>query len=182
MSQKPALLLDVDGVINAYPQQFDPRPPYTVHDDINGYKITSHPSWGPWLRELVAPEGPFELVWATTWEDLALEWIAPIYDLPTDGEVVHGFSDAGWRYRGPTHKLPAMIDWWEANPDRPSVWLDDCIYQDAEDYMNERDADVPTKFLRIHPDLGLTIDNVIRIWNYAHSYGWMLGQDGERIQ
>lgn len=179
---KPALLLDVDGVINAYPQQRNPRPPYVVHDNINGYKITAHPHWSNWLRELTAPEGPFELVWATTWEDLAPVHIAPLFDLPTEGvEVVQGFGALGYKYPGPTHKLPAMIRWWEANPDRPSVWIDDCIYQDAAAYMNERDKTVPTKFVQTYPDLGLTIDNVIEVWNFAHSYGWMLGQDGERL-
>lgn len=180
MTQKPALLLDVDGVINAYTQQFNPRPPYVVHDDINGYKITAHPSWSHWINELIAPEGPFDLVWATTWGVLAPIHIAPLFDLPTEGvEVITGFGTSF--YRGPTHKLPPMIDWWEANPDRPSVWIDDCIYQDAIDYMNERDADVPTKFVRTNPDLGLTVGDIVKVWNYAHSYGWMLGQDGERL-
>ncbi|MER5964795.1 hypothetical protein [Streptomyces sp. NPDC002057] len=75
----PLLFLDVDGPLipfgasgGAYPT-YPPAPPASVSPLL----ARLDPAQGPRLAAL-----PYELVWATTWEDDANAWIAPRLGLP----------------------------------------------------------------------------------------------------
>lgn len=88
---KPLLLLDVDGVLNPMGR---PAPDFrryrcTIGDDV--YTVHLNPRHGRRLLELALVTGS-ELVWATTWEHHANDWIAPRIGLPSLPVITLGSS------------------------------------------------------------------------------------------
>jgi hypothetical protein len=83
---RPALLVDVDGVLNALLRCNKPRATCPCHPgwrhvwarpfgDIS-YRLSLNPAHGPALLELAAATHA-ELVWATTWQEHANTWVGP---------------------------------------------------------------------------------------------------------
>jgi hypothetical protein len=112
---KPYLFIDVDGVLNTSPR------PGTVRYSALGYILNLDPHDGHRLLEFA---DRYELVWATTWKDLANVHIAPKVGLPELPWVE-------WSNRYPTvrtHPSNVMVKTFEvikyANG-RPFAWLDD---------------------------------------------------------
>lgn len=117
------MLLDVDGVVNAFPHTPTDSWDDFRQTDCAGFTITHSLDMGKRIKALDA-----DIV--TTWEqdDMANEWIAPLFgwdDLP----ILHAGDE--WYRRG----------WWKStvlqkfimeNP-RPFVWLDDDL-----DYSDQR--------------------------------------------
>jgi hypothetical protein len=102
----------------------------------------------------------FDLVWATTWEQDAVEILAPALSLPLDMPVIEFTSESSNR----TWKL---TDIEEFVGDRPFAWIDDDIGPDAELWAEMRNR--PTLFVHTDAALGMTQANVTLLEDFAES-------------
>ena len=157
-SQKPVLVVDVDGVISlfGFPPGVDELPgPFHSVDGI-GHCISEE--CGPRLERLAER---FELVWATGWEEKANEYLPfllklPFKDLPVlsfDGLAV--FGSAHW-------KLDA-IDEYAA--DRPAAWIDDNLDEECRAWAERREA--PTLLVQTESPLGMLDEHVEELLAWA---------------
>jgi hypothetical protein len=126
MTTKPLMLLDVDGVLNAFDGTRNIPAGYqkTV---CNGYTIKWRPEVAARLRDLHDSEA-VEIRWLTTWADEANAWISPALDLPiltVAGQVPFREKNGWW-------KLVVVRDLAVAEPTTPIVWVDDDIKGDRD--------------------------------------------------
>lgn len=146
---RPVVALDVDGVLNfdnapdlhtlTVPAADQPKSPFVRGGRGEPVTITVRidPSIGPWITEL---RKHAEVVWATTWQDMANKYLAPLLGIeplpvgisieanpPRFGHVKDGNS-AGW-------KAMALTDTFAG---RPLAWIDDQAWA----YLPERTEDV----------------------------------------
>ncbi|MFI8769655.1 hypothetical protein ACIGN6_32750 [Streptomyces sp. NPDC053792] len=115
---RPLLFLDVDGPLipfgaesGGYPT-YPPAPPPAVSPLL----ARLDPAQGPRLAAL-----PYDLVWATTWEEDANTWVAPRLGLP-DLPLLPWTDEP--EEPGVHWKTPALVAWAAG---RPFVWVDDEI-------------------------------------------------------
>ncbi|MGW1248950.1 hypothetical protein [Streptomyces sp. NPDC002535] len=116
----PLLFLDVDGPLipfgasgREYPTYAPPPPP-----SVSPLLARLDPAQGPRLAAL-----PYELVWATTWEDDANAWVAPRLGLPVL-PLVRWPEDGPEPAPGVHWKVPGLVAWAGG---RPFAWVDDEI-------------------------------------------------------
>ena len=131
---RPILLLDVDGVLNAVRPDL---PEGWQRGRFNGYVLSWDPTVVARLRAM-HESSRVELHWLTTWTEMADRLLAEPLQLPR-GLRTHsrdalptGYSDdrrglSGW------WKLAAAQAVAEAEPDRRIVWIDDDLAEQAED-------------------------------------------------
>ncbi|MCG5220137.1 HAD domain-containing protein [Streptosporangium soli] len=133
MVERPLLLLDVDGVLN--PLGGKMRNFVTRECVVDGvpYRVHLSPAHGRKLLALAVETGA-ELVWATTWEHAANEWIGPCIGLPALPVIEMPALDRA--NQGEMFKTPHIAAYAGR---RPFVWFDDLTWE----------ADV--EFLRLHP-------------------------------
>jgi hypothetical protein len=163
---RPALLIDVDGVLNP---EFRCNPPYCrchprwirrrVFPDGQTYRVILNPAHGRKLLELASGTGS-ELVWATTWQAHANTWIAPHVRLPTMPWVPIEAPSSG--------EIPVSIGAWKAEcvaawggHGRPFVWFDD--EPDVADTLAEIAQKKPVGehlVIKVNPKTGLTDDHL----------------------
>ena len=133
---RPALLLDVDGMLNVPSRGPDLD---WVPADVLGplddriYRLVVNPLHGEWLRSL---SSLYDLVWCTTWWRVAGERIAPLLGLPRDLPAVplsQPMEDVELPY---SRKTPFVRRW--ANG-RALAWVDDDI--DGRDHAALTAAD-----------------------------------------
>jgi hypothetical protein len=121
---RPAILLDVDGVLNPDRWQLGFRGHHAVVDG-EAYTVRLNPEHGEWLKGL-AEDCNAELMWATFWNEHANTHIGPRLGLPrlpvveideTILEIPGSLSDreAEW-------KSACVASWVDV---RPIVWFDD---------------------------------------------------------
>lgn len=123
----PILAVDVDGVLNAL-SRGEPDPDWRdtqVTAFGHSLRIRHNPAHGAQLLAIAAETGA-ELVWCTTWEEMAVQRIAPLVGLPDMPWVPMAPGFAGLRFTecrsvGYT-KARAMAAY---AGDRPFCWLDD---------------------------------------------------------
>ena len=150
----PLMLLDVDGVLA--PFQGDVLSMSRVGGE--GFRrVDLDPQVG--LREsflwvsdannerLRKLGDSFEIVWATGWADSANRVIGPLHALKELPVV-----ELDWTFETPTWKLPSIESFVPDN--RPCVWVDDDLGEDAERWAEQRRA--PTLLVRCEPHIGLT--------------------------
>ncbi|WNV74112.1 HAD domain-containing protein [Geodermatophilus sp. DSM 44513] len=134
-TDRPILLLDVDGVLNAARADL---PEGWERGRFNGYVLTWDPTVTARLREL-HESGRVELQWLTTWTTDADRLLAEPMGLPR-GLVTHARDDAA--PTGFAGSLGGRAGWWkltaaravvEAEPDRRVVWVDDDLAEQAAD-------------------------------------------------
>lgn len=119
---KPRLLLDVDGVLNAFP--FNHTDEDNPWPDVRKAKVLGFPiSWSPSLVDrLLTLAASVEVLWLTTWEHHAQEHLAPALRLP-EWELAgvdpnpHDAYSTWW-------KLDVARDLYERDL-RPFIWIDD---------------------------------------------------------
>lgn len=151
---KPLLFLDVDGPLNPYMLLKEKKTPdgYTRHrafplgGGTKGFELLLNHDHGRKLQEL-----PYELVWATTWEKQAHEWIGCHLGLPELPVVEFGPSPA--RSDSRIHwKTDRLIEYAEG---RPFVWVDDEVT--SYDWSHIQGKHGPHgDIYRIDPKKGLT--------------------------
>jgi hypothetical protein len=167
VSNRPLILLDVDGPLNPY--WAPTRPEGYIEYRLLRYRVWLNPEHGPKLLR-VAKETGAELVWATTWEYDADEYIGTRIGLPPLPviEVVSGNNavdrvDHRWKF-GPVLKYAAG---------RPLLWFDD-DFEDFPEYeewfLKERMAagDLDTYLHTVDPSVGLTQKDFDKALSWAN--------------
>ncbi|GAB2824178.1 HAD domain-containing protein [Actinocorallia aurea] len=125
VSRPPALLVDVDGVLNPFRRR---SAGFTVHrlqpsGGTAEYDVALNPAHGGLLTAFAARHG-VELVWATMWTDDANLLIGPLVGLPELPVVPiprQDLADPGRATLG-AWKAQHIAAWADR---RPFVWLDD---------------------------------------------------------
>lgn len=165
---RPVVLLDVDGVLNAY--RYDDRNGEGFGDfqtaECGGYRITYSQKMGDRLAALDA-----DIVWLTTWKqgNKCNELIGPLFgwgELPVLGGTE--------RVRYSTHddyqwwKLDLAFSYISENP-RPFVWVDDDLLYEfgAEDTM--KSLCQPCLLIAPSPHTGITVAEMERIEEFVNA-------------
>lgn len=166
-ARRPRLLLDVDGVLNAF-EAFeidDPSQPATYENMllpdhfrvrvVNGFVLALNPAHVGWLREL---EAHFEIIWTTMWEHHAPTELGPVLGIGTDWPYVDfaQFHDEvlleRWGESVGHYKFPGVV---AVSGDLPMVWIDDDLHADQYEWAAERDAmGIPTMLVQPSPATG----------------------------
>ncbi|MER5810590.1 hypothetical protein ABT143_20765 [Streptomyces sp. NPDC002033] len=162
MTERPLLLLDVDGPLNPFRDPFAGLRGYTSHrmrPDVwlsyrdpesrrarRGIRVRLHPAHGARLLAL-----PFELAWATAWTHQANTLIAPHIGLPPDLPVIDWPELFARDPDGLFWKTRPLLDWAAG---RPFAWVDDMITPADRAWVAAHHPS-PALLLRIHPRLGL---------------------------
>lgn len=147
---KPLLLIDVDGPLNPDRTTSGRRNGYTRHrmspTGWSGTVYLNH-DHGRQLMEL-----PYDLVWATTWEHEANEWIGPHLGLPKLPVVEF---DKTWRLPtrsdGTYFKTHTIVRYAAG---RPFAWIDDEISKYDIEFVEDVHP-APALLRRISPRDGL---------------------------
>ncbi|MEW2493856.1 hypothetical protein AB0942_09950 [Streptomyces nodosus] len=176
---KPLLLLDVDGPLNPFDAPPHRRPAgYRTHrmkpdnwiaqhggmpeHRVKPLRVWLNPSHGPALMAL-----PYELVWATTWEHDANDWIGWRIGLPREQDLpVIEFGDQ-WTVRpdGTYVKTWPIVEY---TAGRPFAWVDDQISDVDRAYVDHHHPG-PALLHRVDPRKGLTEDDFAVLANWAAS-------------
>jgi hypothetical protein len=146
LSDRPLLLLDVDGVLVAVPG---------LSDDADADPVlTLPPEASEWFVQLAEA---FDLMWATTWAELANREIGPRLGLPQLPAIAFSMDE-----RAQTPKLRSVID---SVGDRPCAWVDDDLHEDADTWAAGREA--PTLLVHIDAARGMDRRHVDRLLHWA---------------
>jgi hypothetical protein len=163
------LMIDVDGPLNPYAAKPTRRPDgYTTHrllppnweadqrsllatlgmpnGRVKPLRVWLNPDHGPALAAL-----PFDLVWATTWEQEANDYIAPVLGLP-ELPVIAWTEKHSERDGGIYWKTPEIVAWAEG---RAFAWIDDEITDADRDWVRAHHTG-PALLRHIDPAIGLT--------------------------
>ncbi|MFE7191734.1 hypothetical protein [Kitasatospora sp. NPDC057541] len=166
---RPLLLIDVDGPLNPYAAKPHRRPEgYTTHRlltprweaaerrRLTAYGLPDRPAkplrvWlnpehGPSLTAL-----PFDLVWATTWEHEADDFLAPLLGLPAL-PVITWSEPRQQPADGVFWKTPDIVSWARG---RPFAWIDDQITAADHAWVRTHHAG-PALLHHVDPRTGLT--------------------------
>lgn len=171
MSERPILAVDVDGVLNACDWQ-NPEPPAGWRDArVRGYRIRHNPGHGARLLA-IAEETGAELIWCTTWEEMANQYIAQLVGLPELPWVPMEPGRAGRKFSeyasvGET-KAAAMAIY---AGDRPFCWLDD--EPDAGDEL--RSLAVPHLVVHVDEESGLQDEH------FEAARAWLLAMPASEV-
>lgn len=176
---RPILAVDVDGVLNALSR--GPLKDGQAEADAMSFRIRYRRDYGARLLA-VAEETGAELVWCTTWQDKANEWIAPLVGLPELPWVDLKTGYAGYKFSqavppGMAKSRALMIH----AGNRPFAWLDD----DARpEHLAGHQA--PCHLVQVNSHDGLTERDLMeaRQWlldlNSGGQSQWMLNYIAER--
>jgi hypothetical protein len=142
-TERPVLLIDIDGVLNVYGTEDCPEGYSEVglfaDDDEPARLCAGH---GEWLRELAEQ---FDLAWASAWGVDAHRLLGPIlglHEFPFVPMPAVPFP--------PADKVPA-IESFVGN--RPAAWLDDIVTPEAREWARGRMT--PTLLIEVDHRTGL---------------------------
>nr|BFD89093.1 hypothetical protein KitaXyl93_04530 [Kitasatospora sp. Xyl93] len=181
---RPLLLVDVDGPLNPHaakpyrrPEGYETHRLMTPrwaaaerrrltawglpHKPPKPLRVWLNPAHGPALAAL-----PFDLVWATTWEEEANTFIAPLLGLPA-------LPYLAWPEPRPEPdggvfwKTPEIVAWAQG---RPFAWVDDLI-TDADRTWVAAHHDGPALLHHVDPKTGLTTKDFARLTDWSNGLG-----------
>ncbi|WP_372463414.1 hypothetical protein [Actinospica acidithermotolerans] len=179
---RPALLVDVDGPLNPYAAKPHQRPAgYTTHrlltprweaaerrrlaewglpnKRVKPLRVWLNPDHGPALAALA-----FDLVWATTWEHEANDFVAPVLGLPVLPFIV--WPDPRPDPEGGVFwKTPQIVAWARG---RAFAWVDDEITDADRAWVGEHHA-APALLHRIDPQVGLSAADFALLARWAQT-------------
>ncbi|WP_420492884.1 hypothetical protein [Kitasatospora camelliae] len=181
---RPMLLVDVDGPLNPYAAKPYRRPEgYLTHrlqtprweaaerrrlsawglpnKPVKPLRVWLNPGHGPALAAL-----PFDLVWATTWEEEANDFLAPLLGLP-ELPYIAWPEPRPETVGGVFWKTPEIVDWASG---RPFAWVDDQI-TDADRAWARDHHRGPALLHRIDPRIGLTAEDFALLTDWARHLG-----------
>jgi len=146
------LLLDVDGPLNVFGGDFGVLSAKGFSAvQANGYAVMVNPAVGELLKEFAQRHG-MQLVWATMWQELAHEHIAPIFSF----EQMPHVSFAGGVPTGtPIEVYTKTPNIAAACGGRPFAWLDDEITQADVEWM-DRNCSTPHLLVPVSAATGIT--------------------------
>jgi hypothetical protein len=151
---RPALLLDVDGVLNPYGTAKCPAG-FTEYDLFPGEApVRLCPAHGEWISEL---RQVFDVAWATAWNDDANRLLAPLLGIAA--------LPVGTMPPPPCHprdKIPPIARF---AGQRPAVWIDDLHPAEAWTWSAERHE--PTLLVPVAPAAGLARQAVDQALTWA---------------
>ncbi|MCX4664448.1 hypothetical protein [Streptomyces uncialis] len=124
---------------------------------VRPLRVWLNPEHGPALAAL-----PFDLVWATTWEEEANDFIAPVLGLPPL-PFVPWSSPRPEPADGVFWKTPEIAAWADG---RAFAWVDDEI-TDADRTWVAAHHHGPALLRRIDPRSGLTADDFAALSDWA---------------
>jgi hypothetical protein len=171
MTDKPLLLLDVDGPLNPYAAKATRRPDgYTtqhVHSGPDGcrwadkgIRVWLSPAHGPMLLALA---GLVDLVWATAWEHSANTLIAPVIGLPELPVIEFPRRDSY-----PFGQIFKRDDVEAYVADRAFAWLDDDFEAGDLEWAKARaESGAATLLLHISPRIGIRQEDVNQVAEWA---------------
>jgi hypothetical protein len=150
MREKPALFVDIDGVISLWGFPSNARPAGSIHNVDGVMHFLSSDA----AIHLLALRERFDLVWCSGWEEKADEHLPHAMGLPPglpflSFERNPGRSHAHW-------KLDAIEAY--AGPRRPLAWIDDA--HDAACHAWAADRGAPTLLVATTPAVGLSAAHV----------------------
>ncbi|MEU7003070.1 HAD domain-containing protein [Nonomuraea sp. NPDC046570] len=164
------LLVDVDGVLNPFGR---PTPDFRRYRcEVIGETYTVHLNARHGARLLdLALRTRAELVWATTWEDAANEWIAPRLGLPQLPVIPMGpprLSETEEMF-----KTPYVADYVRG---RPFVWFDDQTRDADEDYLRKHQGVGDFLLVHVDPERGLTGEHLAMAHDWLTLSGFSQGR------
>ena len=152
---RPLLLLDVDGVLNPYPECPEGYSEYEFFpDDDEPVRLAQ--VHGDWLREL---DSYFTMVWATGWGADANRLLCPFYGLP---ELPMIPLPQG-KYE-PSVKVKRIEDYVGK---RATAWVDDVVTEEFRRWVVDRPY--PTLLVEVDHEVGLTRDAVDQLIAWAEA-------------
>jgi hypothetical protein len=153
---RPALLLDVDGVLNPYGTVTCPEG-FAEYDLFPGEEpVRLCPAHGEWIGEL---RQVFDVAWATAWNDDANRLLAPLLGIAALPVV--SMPSAPFQPRdkvGPVARFAGQ---------RSAVWIDDLHPEEAWAWSASRRE--PTLLIPVEPAIGLTRQAVDQALQWASS-------------
>jgi hypothetical protein len=164
---RPLLLIDIDGVLNAFDARRLDRHQHQAQ--AGAYVVVldrRHPAWFRTLAEHA------ELRWATMWQAQAASIFGSVADIGTDWPYLD--FDSVWMHRtvGRTgvgvggYKWPLIEQCGESG--RPLVWIDDDMTDRHIAWAQRRDAEgIPTMFIRPDPARGFTEDEYAAVLGFV---------------
>ncbi|MFI6249014.1 hypothetical protein [Streptomyces sp. NPDC051016] len=186
---KPLLLLDVDGPLNPFAAPPHRRPAgyrtFRMKPDtwvaqhvgvpeqhVKPLRVWLNPAHGPALQAL-----PFDLVWATTWEHDANEWIGWRIGLPRELNlpVIEFGSQFVVRSDGTYIKTHAIVEYVAG---RPFAWVDD-QHGDIDRWYVEKHHPGPALLHWVDPAKGLTDDDFAALADWAARIGTVTTQGAD---
>jgi hypothetical protein len=176
MTDRPLLLLDVDGPLNPFgarlwrprgyvtrrvhPANWSARQKPGSRRLRRGLRIRLNPAHGQRLLAL-----PYELAWATTWMHEANEMIGPVIGLPRDLPVIEFTNLFEKDPEGLYWKTRRVVEWAAG---RPFVWVDDMITDLDVRHVTEHHEGAAL-LLRIDPRKGLREPEFVELERWARS-------------
>jgi hypothetical protein len=169
-TSQPLVLVDIDGVLNAFNARRLARHQYVARAGAFAVVLDRrHPRWFRKLAEHA------ELRWATMWQAEAAPVFGHAAGIGSDWE--HLDFDSVWAERtvGRTgvgvggYKWPVIAQCGES--DRPLVWIDDDLTDRHLYWAEDRDAaGTPTLFIRPDPALGLVADDYGTVLDFVRRH------------
>ena len=168
--RKPIILLDIDGVVNAfrYRKVPDADQPKYKRKHVNGYTVTYRPEWIKWVDDMTALS---DMTWASMWVSDALDHFAPRTKI---GLGIERYIDFHAHYEEASeqrtgrgvgdYKHPGIL---VTVGDRPFIWIDDDISPRQWEWALARTASgIPTLLIQPDPAVGLEWDHVARVHKF----------------
>jgi hypothetical protein len=176
MTDRPLLLLDVDGPLNPFAARMPVLRGYTTHRlrpsvwlsrqipgtrrHRRGLRVRLNSSHGEQLTGL-----PFDLAWASAWMHEANTMIAPEVGLPADLPVVEWPESFTADPDGLLWKTRPVLEW---TAGRPFAWVDDMLTDRDVAHVAEHYC-APALLLRVHPKWGLREQDFTQLREWAES-------------